>query len=85
MFAVAFNTPDSARTTFNESEYFRKLAAVKKNSKLLSFGLPNTFTNSSSDEIFVTEDTGPFSKGPPIAPIEVATAGTTFVKSTSLT
>ena len=33
----------------------------------------------------VTELTGPFSKAPAIAPMEVATAGTTFVKSTSLT
>jgi len=32
-----------------------------------------------------TEDTGPFSNAPAIAPIDVATAGTTFVKSISLT
>jgi len=30
-------------------------------------------------------DTGPFSKAPAIAPILVATAGTTLVKSTSFT
>ena len=83
--ATALVTADSARTTFSESEYCRKLAAVKKNSKLSELGLPKTFTNCSSDDISVMEETGPFWKGPQIAPIEVATAGTTFVKSTSFT
>ena len=81
----ALTIADSARTTFNESEYCRKLAAVKKNSKLSPLGLPKTFTKYYSDEISVTEEPGPFWKGPQIAPIEVATAGTTFVKSTSFT
>ena len=81
----ALTIADSARTTFKESEYPKKLAAVNHHSKLSALGLPKTFTKSSSDEISVTEETGPFSNGPTIAPMEVATAGTTFVKSTSLT
>tara|TARA_B100001564_G_scaffold216164_1_gene182044 strand:- start:569 stop:757 length:189 start_codon:yes stop_codon:yes gene_type:complete len=48
-------------------------------------GLPNIFNSSSSDVTVTTEDTGPFWNAPAIAPIEVATAGTTFVKSISLT
>ena len=42
-------------------------------------------TNCSSELIVVTEETGPFANGPAIAPIDVATAGTTFVRSISLT
>ena len=83
--ATAFRTPDAGRTTLSEFVYCKKFAAVKKNSKLLSFGFPNTSINSSSELISVIEETGPFSNGPAIAPMDVATAGTTFVKSISLT
>ena len=65
--------------------YCKKFAAVKKNSKLSLFGFPNISINSSSELISVIEETGPFSNGPAIAPMDVATAGTTFVKSISLT
>ena len=84
-FAPAFNIPDSARTIRSASEYCKKLEAVNQNSKLFAFGLPNNCTSCSSELIVVTDETGPFSNGPAIAPIEVDTAGITFVRSISLT
>ena len=85
--AVAFSIPDSTLTTLSWFVYCKKFAAVNHHSYALSvvLGLPNIFTNCSSEDIFVTSETGPFSKGHAIAPIDVATAGTTFVKSISLT
>ncbi len=57
------------------------MAALKNVSNWLPVvtGFPNISTNSSSLEILTTEDTGPFWKAPAIAPILVATAGTTLV------
>ena len=83
--AVAFNIPDSTLTTLREFVYAKKLDAVNQDSYwlLVVCGLPNIFTSSSSEDISVTSETGPFSNGAAIAPIDVATAGTTFVKSTS--
>ena len=65
--------------------YCRKLAAASQFSKLLEFGFPNLETRSPSEVTVCIEPTGPFSNAPAIAPIDVATAGTTFVKSTSFT
>ena len=65
--------------------YCRKFAAEKNVSKFESFGFPKFLIRSSSDVIVVTDETGPYSNAPAIAPIDVATAGTTFVKSTSFT
>ena len=62
-----------------------ELEEVKNVAKLLPLGLPNSLTKSSSEETAVISPTGPFSKAPAIAPILVDTAGTTLVKSTSLT
>ena len=85
LFAPAFNTADSARTTLSASPYCKKFAAVNQNSKFELFGLPNVCNSCSSELMAVIELTGPFSKGPAIAPIDVDTAGTTFVRSISLT
>ena len=85
--AVAFSMPDSSLTTLSWFVYCKKVAAVNHHSYALSvvLGLPNIFTNCSSEDILVTSETGPYSKGHAIAPIDVAPAGTTLVKSTSLT
>jgi hypothetical protein len=60
--------------------YCRKLAAANQFSKLLEFGFPNLETRSPSEVTVCIEPTGPFSNAPAIAPIDVATAGITFVK-----
>ena len=75
--------PLSGRTTFKVLLYFRKLEAVNQYSKLFAFGLPKLLTRSASEVIVTTLLTGPFSKGPAIAPIVVSTLGTTLVKSIS--
>ena len=82
---VAFRIALSARTTLSALPYCKKFAAVKNVSKLLPFGLPKTLTSSCSEPIGVISPTGPFSNAPATAPIDVATAGTTLVRSTSLT
>ena len=74
-----------ARTTLNELEYCRKLAALKKYSKLLESGLPNVSTSSCSLEIETTSSVGPLLNYPANAPIEVDTAGMILVKSLSCT
>ena len=82
---IAFVIALCALTTLRALPYCKKLDAVKNVSKLLPLGLPNSLTKSSSEDTAVISPTGPFSKAPAIAPIDVDTAGTTLVKSTSLT
>ena len=74
-----------ARTTLNALEYCKKLAALKKCSKLLESGFPNVSTNSCSLEIATISSTGPFANCPAIAPIDVDTAGIILLKSFSCT
>ena len=62
LFAPAFTTADSQRTTLRWSEYCKKLAAENQDSKalLVPWGLPKSATNSSSELTDTTEETGPF-------------------------
>ena len=84
--SVAFKSPvPDVRTTLKEFPYCKKLEALKKCSKFVAVGLPNVSTKSFSEEIETISSVGPFVKSPAIAPIDVATAGITFVKSFSCT
>ena len=74
-----------ARTTLKALLYCKKLAAVKKYSKLVESGFPNVFTNSCSLEIETISSTGPLPNEPATAPILVDTAGIILVKSLSCT
>ena len=49
-----------ARTTLKELEYCKKLAALKKYSKLFTSGLPKVSTNYCSLEILTISSNGPF-------------------------
>ncbi len=81
----AFTMPVTGLTTFRLFPYPKKLAAVNHCSKLEAFGFPNVSTNCFSDEIEVISPIGPFSATNTIPPLDVDTAGTTLVKSFSVT
>ena len=49
-----------ARTTLKALLYCKKLAAVKKYSKLVESGFPNVSTNSCSLEIATISSSGPY-------------------------
>ena len=84
--ALAFNRPEFVtRTTFRLLAYCKKLAALKKSSKLLESGLPNVSTKFCSLDIVTISSTGPCLNSPANAPIDVDTAGMTLVKSISCT
>jgi hypothetical protein len=65
--------------------YDKKFAALKKLWNVSAFGLPKVFTNSNSELIVTGWFAGPHAKLPTKAPIELATAGMTFVRSFSTT
>jgi len=81
----AFTQPVAALTTFKAFPYCKKLVALKKYSNVLASGFPKTLTYSSSLEIKVTSSIGPLSLTITVPPIEVDTAGTTLVRSFSVT
>src|SRR6056300_504209 len=75
----------TTRTTCNAFAYERKLVAVKKSSAVFALGFWNVLTRAVSWETKTLLSTGPHRKCPAIAPIDVDTAGTTVVRSISLT
>ena len=81
---TAFTKPVIGLTIFRLF-YTKKLAAQKNSSKLFAFGLPNISTNSFSDEIVVISSIELFLFTLLIPPLEVDTAGITFVRSFSVT
>ena len=86
MFAYAlYAFASAARTTYSWLPYDRNEDATWKVSKLSSFGLPNVLINSTSEDMFARSFTGPQRNVPAIPPSVVDTAGTTVVKSISLT
>ena len=83
--AAFFAVESTARTTHSELPYVRKFAAVKKSEALLALGLLKIFTNLSSVSTRTSSSTGPHLRCAAIAPSVVETAGTTVVRSISLT
>jgi hypothetical protein len=65
--------------------YARKFAAENQDGATEVFGLPNFITSSASEPTVWISLQGPHLKVPAKAPIEVETAGTTFVRSFSVT
>jgi hypothetical protein len=85
MLTIAFRLVVPTRTTLRALPYCKNDAAVKKYEAVLVSGVPNTVARSFSELTLVTVSTGPQLKAPAKPPIEVETAGTTFVRSISLT
>jgi hypothetical protein len=73
----------AAREIYRRFEYDKKLAAVKNVSALKFEGLANLETRVFSESTRTLSPTGPQRNTPAKAPSEVATAGTTVVRSIS--
>ena len=74
----------TARTTFNVFVYAKNDAAENQ-PLLLTGGLPNLASNSFSELTVTTSLAGPHLNSPAKPPIDAPTAGTTEVKSFSVT
>ena len=83
---VAFNAPLlTVRTTFRLLPYLRKAAALKKYGAVSFVGTPNVSASSFSLVMVLISSTGPQVPITTVAPIDVETAGMTFVRSISRT